>query len=43
VSYKNVDIFREKQAKMFSKKVWGSLNFMKKMGKKIIVGFFVVI
>jgi hypothetical protein len=32
--YKNVDIFREKRAKMFSKKVWGSFNFMKKMGIK---------
>jgi hypothetical protein len=30
--YKNVDIFREKGAKSFSKKVWEPLNFIKKNG-----------
>jgi hypothetical protein len=30
--YTNVDIFREKGAKIFSKKVWEPLNFMKKCG-----------
>jgi hypothetical protein len=29
-----VNIFREKGVKSFSKKVWESLNFIKKMGKK---------
>jgi hypothetical protein len=38
--YTNVDIFREKWAKSFSKKVWEPLNFMKKFSKKIIVDFF---
>jgi hypothetical protein len=28
--YTNVDIFREKGAQSFSKKVWEPLNFMKK-------------
>jgi hypothetical protein len=42
MSYTNVDIFREKGAKSFSKKVWGPLNFMKKLVKKIIGDFFVV-
>jgi hypothetical protein len=32
--YTNVDIFREKGAKSFSKKVWKPLNFIKKMGQK---------
>jgi hypothetical protein len=32
--YTNVDIFREKGAKSFSKKVWEPLNFMKKCVKK---------
>jgi hypothetical protein len=32
--FTNVDIFREKGAKSFSKKVWEPLNFMKKMGQK---------
>jgi hypothetical protein len=40
--YTNADIFREKRDKSFSKKVWESLNFMKKWVKKII-DFFVVI
>jgi hypothetical protein len=31
--YTNVDIYREKGAKSFSKKVWESLNFMKKWVK----------
>jgi hypothetical protein len=31
--YKNVDIFREKWPKNFSKKVWEPLNFMKKWVK----------
>jgi hypothetical protein len=31
--YKNVDIFREKGAKSFSKKVWEPLNFVKKWVK----------
>jgi hypothetical protein len=39
--YTNVDIFREKGAKIFAKKVWGPLNFMKNGSKTIIV--FVVI
>jgi hypothetical protein len=34
ISYTNVDIFPEKEAKSFSKKVWESLNFMKKGVKK---------
>jgi hypothetical protein len=38
--FTNVDIFREKGAKSFSKKVWEPLNFMKKMGQKNV---FVVI
>jgi hypothetical protein len=38
--YTNVDIFREKGAKRFSKKVWEPLNFMKKWVKKIIAAFF---
>jgi hypothetical protein len=42
VPYTNVDIFREKGAKRFSKKIWGPLNFMKKIVKKIIGDFFVV-
>jgi hypothetical protein len=29
--YTNVEIFREKEAKTFSKKVWEPLNFMKKI------------
>jgi hypothetical protein len=41
--YTNVDIFREKGDKIFSKKDWEPLNFMKKWVKKIIVDFFVVI
>jgi hypothetical protein len=41
--YTNVDIFRERGAKSFSKKVWGPLNFMKKWVKKLIVDFFVFI
>jgi hypothetical protein len=32
--YTNVDIFREKGATSFSKKVWKPLNFMKKIGQK---------
>jgi hypothetical protein len=32
--YTNVDIFREKRGKTFSKKVWEPLNFMKKWVKK---------
>jgi hypothetical protein len=32
--YTNVDIFREKGAQSFSKKVWEPLNFIKKMGQK---------
>jgi hypothetical protein len=32
--YANVDIFREKETKHFSKKVWKALNFMKKCVKK---------
>jgi hypothetical protein len=43
ISYTNVDIFREKRAKSFSKKGWELLNFMKKWVKKIIADFFVVI
>jgi hypothetical protein len=39
IPYTNVDIFREKGAKGFSKKVWEPLNLMKKWFKKIIVGF----
>jgi hypothetical protein len=31
--YTNVDIFREKGAKSFSKKVWERLNFVKKWVK----------
>jgi hypothetical protein len=38
----NVNIFREKGVKSFSKKAWESLNFIKKMGKKK-VNFFIVI
>jgi hypothetical protein len=34
MSYTNADIFREKRAKSFSKKVWKPLNFMKKCVKK---------
>jgi hypothetical protein len=41
--YTNVDIFREKGAKSFSKKVWEPLNFMKKWVKKNGLDFFVVI
>jgi hypothetical protein len=36
-TYTNVDIFREKGAQSFSKKVWEPLNFMKKWVKKVIV------
>jgi hypothetical protein len=32
--YTNVDIFREKGAKSFSKQVWEPLNFIKKRIKK---------
>jgi hypothetical protein len=32
--YTNLDIFREKGANSFSKKVWKPLNLIKKMGKK---------
>jgi hypothetical protein len=32
--YTNLDIFREKGAQNFSKKVWEPLNFMGKMGQK---------
>jgi hypothetical protein len=39
----NVDIFREKGAKSFSKKVWEPLNLMKKWVKKIMLTFFIVI
>jgi hypothetical protein len=39
---KNVHIFREKGAKIFSKKVWEPLNFMKKMGQKNIVDLFLL-
>jgi hypothetical protein len=43
MSYKKVDIFPEKEAKSFSKKVRESLKFMKKsVKKKIIVEFFVL-
>jgi hypothetical protein len=38
----NVDIFQEKGTKHFSKKVWEPLNFMKKMGQKIRVDFFLL-
>jgi hypothetical protein len=31
--YTNVDIFREKGAQSFSKKVWEPLNFMEKSEK----------
>jgi hypothetical protein len=31
--YANVDIFREKGAQSFSKKVWGPLNFIEKWVK----------
>jgi hypothetical protein len=42
--YTNIDIFREKGAKSFSKKkIWEPLNFMKKWFKQIIVDFFFVI
>jgi hypothetical protein len=34
MSHTNVDIFREKGAKSFTKRIWEPLNFMKKMGKK---------
>jgi hypothetical protein len=36
----NVDIFREKGAKSFSKKVWEQLNFMKKWVKNKSVDCF---
>jgi hypothetical protein len=40
----NVDTFREKGVKSFSKKVWELLNFMKKWVEKKYIGtFFVVI
>jgi hypothetical protein len=39
---KNVHIFREKGAEIFSKKVWEPLNFMKKMGQKNIVDLFLL-
>jgi hypothetical protein len=38
----NVDIFREKRAKSFSKKVWEPLNFMKKWVKKNHSRFFLL-
>jgi hypothetical protein len=34
MSYTNVDIFRKKGTKSFSKKVWKPLNFMKNLVKK---------
>jgi hypothetical protein len=37
--YTNVNVFREKRGKTFSKKVWEPLNFMKKWVKKIIADF----
>jgi hypothetical protein len=37
--YTDVDIFREKRGKSFSKKVWEPLNFMKKWVKKVIIDF----
>jgi hypothetical protein len=42
--YTNIDIFREKGAKSFSKKkkIWEPLNFMKKWFKQIIVDFFLL-
>jgi hypothetical protein len=40
IPYTNVDIFREKWAKSFSKKVSEPQNFMKKWVKKMIVDFF---
>jgi hypothetical protein len=32
--FTNVDIFQEKGANSFSKKVWEPLNFIKKIGQK---------
>jgi hypothetical protein len=34
MSHTNVDIFREKGAKSFTKRIWEPLNFMKKWVKK---------
>jgi hypothetical protein len=38
----NVDLFREKGAKSFPKKVWEPLNIMKKWVKSITVEFFLL-
>jgi hypothetical protein len=39
MSYTNADIFREKKAKSFSKKVWKPLNFMKNHSRLFLLSF----
>jgi hypothetical protein len=41
--YTNMDIFREKEAQSFGKKVWEPLIFIEKWVKNKSVDFFVVI
>jgi hypothetical protein len=42
MSYTNLDIFREKGAKFFSKKVWELLNFMKKAVANTLSNTFII-